>query len=213
MSSPADGLLAAWLKVPVQHEEELNDWYDMEHLEQVSSPEGFVGARRYRAVGDDTWYLALYDLTSPAVYFGAAFQRILSNPTPWSRRMARLYGPNRVVNVYRRILQFGDDAPEPAPFLFTAQMDVDPDVEDAFHAWYNHEHAPRLAEVPGCLRVRRFVAVRGRPRFAAIYDLTSAAVLDSEAWIAAREYGRTAEMRTRMSNVRKGGYERLHVLR
>ena len=214
MAHAQEGLLAAWLSVPARHDEEFNDWYNTEHLQQVSSVDGFLSARRYRAVGDEgNWYLALYDLSSSEVYFSEAFQHVLSNPTPWSRRIARLYGPNRVVNVYRKILQIGDDPPEPVPFIFKARMDIDPEIEDVFHEWYNHEHAPKLAAVPGCVRVRRFAAVRGTPRFAAIYDLDSAGVLDSEAWIEAREYGRTQSMRTRMSNVTKSCYERVHVLR
>ncbi len=209
-----EGLLAAWLQVPAVHEDELNDWYDTEHLAQVSSAQGFLSARRYRTVSDgENWYLALYDLTSPGVYADEPVQRILANPTPWSRRLAKLYGPNRAVTVYRKILQIGRDPPEPAPFIFVARMDVDPHVEAPFNDWYDHEHAPRLAEAPGCLRVRRFVAVHGTPRFAAIYDLTAIEVLKSDAWIDAREYGRTQRMREHMSNVTTRACRRVFVLR
>jgi hypothetical protein len=215
MTGSGEGLLAAWLQVPVQNDEEFNDWYNSEHLLQISSPEGFLSARRYRAIGQDepSWYLALYDLAGPQTYFGPPFQAILAGPTPWSKRMARLYGPNRVVNVYRKILQLGAEPEQAAPFLFMAQMNIDPASEGEFHDWYNHEHAPRLAGVPGCLRVRRFVAEQGAPRFAAIYELASLAVLESEAWVEAREYGRTQAMRQRMSDVVRNAYQCIHVLR
>lgn len=203
MAPRSEGLLAAWLRVPPVHEDELNDWYDTEHLAQISSPAGVLRASRFRAEDDDGWYLATYDLEQPDVYFGEPFQQQLRNPTPWSRRMARLYGRDRIVNVYRKILQIGEDPAETSPFIFFVRMDVDADFEDAFHDWYNREHAPRLAAVPGCRRVRRFEVVQGAPRFAAIYDLDSPDVLEGPEWLSAREYGRTAEARRHMSNLRK----------
>jgi hypothetical protein len=216
MASTSEGLLAVWLNVPAAHDAEFNDWYNTEHLEQVSSPAGVVSARRYRTAGEvnkTPWYLALYDLASVDVYFGETFQSILTHPTPWARRAARLYGSRRIANVYRKIFQIGEDPPQPPPALLMARMDIDTAVEEEFHEWYNNEHAPRLAQVPGCLRVRRFISVEGAPRFGAIYDLISLDVLKSESWIGAHEYERTRHMHKAMSKVVKRSCELIFALR
>jgi hypothetical protein len=52
--------------------------------------------------------------------------------------------------------------------------------EQAFHKWYNRRHIPeRVPGLPGFLRARRFAALRGGPKFIALYDLRSAAALQS----------------------------------
>jgi hypothetical protein len=52
--------------------------------------------------------------------------------------------------------------------------------EQAFHKWYNRRHIPeRVPGLPGFLRARRFAALRGGPKFITLYDLQSAAALQS----------------------------------
>jgi hypothetical protein len=53
--------------------------------------------------------------------------------------------------------------------------------EQAFHQWYNRRHIPeRVPGLPGFLRARRFAALSGGPRYIALYDLQSAAALQSQ---------------------------------
>lgn len=203
----AKGLLAAWLKVPETAEDEFNAWYNTEHLWQLTSVPGIYNGRRYRALAEDPWYLALYELRDPQVIFEEPFQKIIAEPTPWSRRMKGHYGPNRIRNGYEKILELGSPAGAPSPYIFMAKIEIDPAVEGEFNEWYNEEHAPALASVPGVARVRRFVAVEGTPKYAAIYELTSPEVLESQAWIHARELGRTQRMRTHMLKVEKDCYK------
>jgi hypothetical protein len=93
---------------------------------------------------------------------------------------------------------------EPTKYLFMVSMDVAPDKEALFNEVYDREHVPNLLEVPGVLRVTRarseaFTMTIGgeakevpaaSPRYTAIYELASAAVLSSEAWRKAVEAGR-----------------------
>lgn len=52
--------------------------------------------------------------------------------------------------------------------------------EQAFHRWYNRRHIPeRVPGLPGFLRARRFAALSGGPKFIALYDLQSAAALQT----------------------------------
>lgn len=69
--------------------------------------------------------------------------------------------------------------------------DIAPDLETDFNDWYNREHLPdRVGRMPGFLRGRRYAAVDGAlgaPRFLTYYDLTSTAVMQSEAHVALRK--------------------------
>lgn len=208
-----DGLLLARLRVPLSQDEEFNAWYNTEHLTQIGSVPGVLTARRYRArEGYPAWYLAMYELRSPAVYDSEEFRAVRDEPTPWSRRIAALYGADRDVSVGRVLLTIGDP-PTQAPSLFVARMDVDASVDADFNAWYSEEHVPLLAAVPGVLRVRRCVAHHGAPRYTTVYELASPDVLDSVEWMTARERGRTIAMRALMRNVSKVMYSHVFTLK
>ena len=56
------------------------------------------------------------------------------------------------------------------------------DTEAAFNAWYDSEHVPALARVPGVLSARRFRSRDAGTRYVALYHLTAPDVVDSAAW-------------------------------
>jgi hypothetical protein len=62
-------------------------------------------------------------------------------------------------------------------------MDCPPTLEDEFNAWYDTEHLPERLAVPGFLTAMRFVCLDGHPKYLAMYDLASADVLDSPAYL------------------------------
>lgn len=89
------GLISVRLDVEPGHEDEFNDWYDTEHVPQVTALAGFVRTRRYFCPTADIRYLAWYETRAAAVEGEADFQGLIVNPTPWSRRMRKLYGAKR----------------------------------------------------------------------------------------------------------------------
>ena len=107
-------------------------------------------------------------------------------------------------------------------YIFIASMDVAPEKEALFNEVYDTEHIPNLLKVPGVVSVTRFAAetlvlaiggelktivAKGEPRYSAVYEIESPAVLTSEAWSKAVEAGRwPAEVRPHTRN-------RRHVLR
>ena len=56
--------------------------------------------------------------------------------------------------------------------------------EEEFHDWYDTEHIPERLAVPGILSASRWVCLQGWPRYLALYDLVSAAVMDSPGYTA-----------------------------
>ena len=107
-------------------------------------------------------------------------------------------------------------------YIFIASMDVAPDNEALFNEVYDTEHIPNLLKVPGVVSITRFtveklvlaiggerksIVAEGEPRYSAVYEIESPAVLTSGAWARAVEAGRwPAEVRPHTRN-------RRHVLR
>jgi hypothetical protein len=67
--------------------------------------------------------------------------------------------------------------------LLMAWTDVDPAREDEFNRWYDEEHIGRLLAVPGFLSAGRYRALRGGPKYLAMYELEDHNVLRSAAFI------------------------------
>jgi hypothetical protein len=67
--------------------------------------------------------------------------------------------------------------------LLMAWTDVDPAHEDEFNRWYDTEQIGRLTAVPGFLSGARYRALRGGPKYLAMYELEDHSVLRSAAYI------------------------------
>ena len=70
----------------------------------------------------------------------------------------------------------------PKGFLLVL-MQPPPTLEEEFNAWYDTEHIPERAAVPGIRSALRFVCLDGHPRYLAMYDLDHFGVLESEAYL------------------------------
>jgi len=182
------GLLLTMTEPPAQMEEEFNAWYDTEHLPERLAISGFTSARRWvdpQATAGTGKYVATYELDSPQVLETPEYlAHVGDNFTPWSKRCL-----SRCV-LFRRWacaqIGPGDAGPDPAArALFLACGDVAAEHEAEFNKWYDTEHMPLLAAVPGVLRARRFLDPGGKPRYVALYELADANVADSAPWNAA----------------------------
>ncbi|MDA8253988.1 MAG: hypothetical protein M0Z28_33090 [Rhodospirillales bacterium] len=56
--------------------------------------------------------------------------------------------------------------------------------EEEFHHWYDAEHLPERARLPGFLSAQRFVCLAGWPRYMALYDLAHPGVLQEPPYLA-----------------------------
>lgn len=72
----------------------------------------------------------------------------------------------------------GASAAEHAPYHCVVAADVEPEKEGQFHRWYDSEHMPRLAGVPGAVHGARLTSRDSGPRHHACYDLTGPDVLE-----------------------------------
>jgi hypothetical protein len=186
------GLLMVWADVPADKEKEFNRWYNEEHLAERLAVPGFLSAARYEAVKGSPRHLAVYELESPAVLESEAYQRVQAQPTEWTKRA----GPATVAttfirNVYTMIHPAAVTpriAQSPmAPALQIGRMDVPPEVDAEWNAWYNTVYVPNYEKVPGVIRGRRYRAVTGTPTYLTFYEFEHPKVSETEAWHVQRD--------------------------
>jgi hypothetical protein len=180
----AKGVLIAAMDFSKVAEDEFNDWYDTEHIPERQRVPGFLTWQRWIGADNPKHSVATYDLETVSVLQGPGYRAIGGeNLSPWSKRLTART---------QRILRFEGDqvlpgdktAPDGAGGLLLVGMTPEPAVETAFNAWYDTEHIPALARVPGVLSARRFrIAPGGNgPKYVALYHLDSPAVVDGTEW-------------------------------
>ena len=203
----ANGLITVRLHTAPEYDEEFNAWYNLEHIPQVVALPGLVRARRYFCDGADIRYLAWYETVDESVEAGPHFQSIVSNPTPWSLRMRTLYGDNRERMNFKLMCEVGKAPASDAPWMYIVHTDIPDHIVDEYNAWYDKEHLPRCAAIPGVLRVRRYAATAGSPRYLTAYELTAPDIWESPAALQARKTPWTEKMRSLFSNTRRALYK------
>jgi hypothetical protein len=68
--------------------------------------------------------------------------------------------------------------------LLLAMMQPPPTMEEEFQDWYDTEHFPERANCEGFVTAQRLICLDGFPRYLALYDLSSRAVLDGPGYAA-----------------------------
>lgn len=198
-TKPMGMLVAAFDSTKVA-QDEYDAWYDTEHIPDRQRVPGFLSWERWVSVENPRHTVATYDLAHSDVLWSAPYLAIArENSTPWTRRVTGLCG---------RLLRFEGDqtlpgraaGPAEAGGLLVNAMNCAPEAEADFNAWYDQEHIPQLAAVPGCLVARRFVATTSTHKYLALYHLESPDVVLTEAWHKAVETPWTTRIRPHMQD-------------
>jgi len=174
-------------------ESEFNDWYDQQrsaalkripgvltaerwlNAEELSSMPGLGGSASNKVA------VAVYDLESLDVlqspaYLSAAGGSSSSNQTMKEKIQTICHFEAE------QTLPGRQSGPVEATGLMMFAMNVLPDVEQEFNAWFDDEHIPHLAAVPGVLAARRFKMAAGTHRYLVLYHLTSPEVQATQQW-------------------------------
>jgi hypothetical protein len=183
----AKGLLFMAFDFSTAHEDEFHDWYDREHVPERLRVPGFLNAERWIDEQNPKIHVATYDLDNVDVLVSPPYLKVGGkNQSVWTKRVTAMCG--RIMRFEGEQLRPGDLTGVPtAGALLVASMNVDPAQESGFNEWYNTEHLPQLAAVPGVLAARRFRATdtASERRFLALYHLRDGTVSRSDAWAAA----------------------------
>lgn len=97
----------------------------------------------------------------------------------------------------------GAAASLPAPFHYVVETDVLPELEADFNLWYDREHLPGLAAVPGTARACRFRSVDATPRYHACYDLVSPFTVGIPPWVVVRGTAWSQRVRPAFRNTKR----------
>ncbi len=190
------GALIVALDFTACNEAEFNDWYDTEHLPERARINGFGVCERWISIANPKVGVATYDLESADLLSGPEYKAVSGdNLSPWSKRLGQQY---------KRLLRCEGDqinpgnlaAPAGAGGLLVNAMNVAPEHEADFNAWYDQEHLPALSRVAGVIMARRFHSRAGSHKYLAVYHLASPDVVATPAWKDAASSPWTDRVRT-----------------
>jgi hypothetical protein len=181
----AKGILLVGFDYSTAHADEFHDWYDLEHIPERQNVPGFGLCRRWLDAPVNH-SIATYELDTLGVLDSSAYLAIAhKNLSVWSKRVTAQC--KRLTRFEGRLIGADDaNTPADAGALLVNAMNVAPEHEADFNAWYDEEHLPALRAVPGTIDAWRYEGREGSThKYAAIYYLEEAQVARSAAWKAA----------------------------
>ncbi len=178
----AKGILIAAMDIGQSAADEFHDWYDTEHLPERQSVPGFLLCQRWLGAQNPKLSVATYDLDEVGVLHSKPYQAVGGdNGSPWTKRTAK-FRKGLMRYEGEQLLPGDKTAPKDAAALLVIGMNVAPEHEAEFNEWYNTEHLPALASVPGTRCARRYRGTGATQRYVALYHLASPDVPDTSAW-------------------------------
>jgi hypothetical protein len=215
MKAPTRLVYVVAVEMEPEWEDEVNRWYSEEHIPGLLSVPGYRAARRYIAVDGQPKYLNWYEIDSMEAFRSEARRKAID--TPWSARVRphvksqlTIYEQRFPENGFLEGAAWDNGEAEPGGLLLN-RADAAPEMEQDFNDWYEQEHLPALAQVPGCIGIRRFQSIEGEPKYMAAYFLTEPEVQASDAWKKAIDTPWSARVRPAFRNRWRTVYKPLAV--
>ena len=119
----------------------------------------------------------------------------------WRAYAERKLNPSWQVSEIRLLNSLqGPTSGEIGKYHYVVETDISKAAEDEFNAWYDTEHLPGLARVPGTVSAKRFMRLSGLPRYIACYELLSPSVMESREWLAVRHTAWSSRIRPMFLN-------------
>jgi len=138
-------------------------------------------------------YLHLPERRQLAPAVAASLETTLQNKWPTLQKL-------RVSQLEKMFDKHGASAATLPVFHYVVEMDPETGWMPELSSWYDTEHIPGLATVPGCVRASRYVNHDHSPLSLACYDLVTQETLGSPPWLAVRETEWSSRMRPRFTN-------------
>jgi len=201
------------MDVPAGREKDLDEFLREDLFTSFLAVPGALSAKRYRQIrGEGHQCMVVWEVERHEVTEGEAYEEVALR----SRivKGASIYFDQPKV-VYQETIGFRqvEYEQEHCKYLLAAQMDVSPELEKEFNDWYDTEHVPLLMRVPGWMASRRFIRIQGNaPKYLALYELESPAVLDRSEHEATHKTEWYRRLRPHFENFSALLYERLYGL-
>jgi hypothetical protein len=196
VTTPTDALLVQ-ATLPAGARARLPQWLDHLRTALQDSPWPGLSVQVHGAFNEAQSLVYAYlhldkcTLLEPSV--AAWLQTMLNNHWPELRDL-------RVSRLEKMLDKRGASAATAAVFHYVVEMDPEAGWLPELSSWYDTEHMPGLALVPGCVSARRYVNHDHGPLSLACYDLVTQETLGSPPWLAIRETEWSSRMRPRFTN-------------
>jgi hypothetical protein len=200
----AKALLGVWMDPAPEREDDLNRWYAEEHLPDRLSMPGWLSARRYVSLEGEHKYVALYDLEDLGALSSPKYKDAQANSTPWTRKVVdNLRSFTRTE--YELMQSLGESPKGGAPYALLVRLETDAQHDPELNEWYEQEHLPALAGVPGCVAARRYRMTAGTPesvKYLMVYEAADRETIRGREWTKAANTEWTQRMRPHFLNRR-----------
>jgi hypothetical protein len=124
------------------------------------------------------------------------------------RRLAREAPATSVTRLDPLLDVPGASAGVATPFRYIVETDVVRAQEAEFNRWYDREHLPGLAAVPGTAHATRYRDPVAGPRYHACYDIATSATVGSPPWLAVRATPWSDRVRPAFRNTKRTLFRR-----
>lgn len=124
-------------------------------------------------------------------------------------RLAEHFPGARARVLHQTLELAGASAGQDAPWHYIVETDVLPEAEADLNAWYDQEHLPGLASVPGTVRAMRYECRDESPRYLACYDLHTRETFGSPPWLAVRATDWSSRVRPSFRNTRRTMFKKI----
>jgi len=124
-------------------------------------------------------------------------------------RLAESFPGARARVLHQTLDLAGASAGQDAPWHYIVETDVVPEAEADLNAWYDQEHLPGLASVPGTVRAMRYECRDEAPRYLACYDLHTRETFGSPPWLAVRATDWSSRVRPSFRNTRRTMFRKI----
>lgn len=207
------GLLTFAADIDPSREQDFNRWYEEEHIPERLAIPGFLRASRYQAVVGGPKYLAVYEVSDPAVFSSPEYLHFLrgAGETPWTKAILAACA-NKIRNTYVKLSERSNSAEDARGLLFVA-MDTGPADEEELNRWYEEEHVPERLSITGFVRASRYQVIEGGPKYLALYQVTNTDVFSTPEYLSyysgKNETAWTRRVISRTSNYKRNIYTKI----
>ena len=180
------GMIAVWLHVAPEREEEFNAWYEREHIPQIVDLDGFVSGTRYFSDEAFPKFLALYETVDESVEASPGFQHVTTHPSPWSGRIWSFFGKDRIRLNLRQLALAPAGTRHADPAHHTGSSVVVRHTRRPLGLTLEQaqQEAAATREMTGCRRYRIYQETHDEARYVEILEFTSATPSNEEALVA-----------------------------
>jgi hypothetical protein len=149
---------------------------------------GFHACASYDLIGESSGqkHLTTYEMNSLGDLYGEPYQGLRRVRDPRDAYFHEQFqNPDRYTLAWTGPEISGGESGF-APFMHVDRFDLTADSAQAFNIWFVTEYLHKCQNIPGLVRLRRFLAMEGAPAHFVMHEFSNADFIDDPTWAAAR---------------------------